>query len=220
MTSFQGPTWPVTITSSVPTVGTIALRPLRYRDSKSWREVRARNRAYLEPWDATLPPEAQETGERPPTFHQMVRRMTKDAREGRTLPWVLTVEGTLAGQVTVGGITYGSLRAAHIGYWIDQEYAGRGLMSTAVAMATDYCLDVLGLHRVELNIRPENLASLAVARKVGFTKEGERAKYLHINGEWRDHVTFVYLAGTERGRARAHLAAGITSENEISPDFD
>lgn len=216
--TLQGPTWPVTITSTLAGVGSLSLRPLRYRDSKAWHEVRARNRAYLEPWDATLPPEAREWGERPPSFHQMVRRMTKDAREGRTLPWVLTIDDAFAGQVTVGGITYGSLRAAHIGYWIDEKYAGRGAMSLAVAMATDYCLDVLRLHRVELNIRPENQASLAVARKVGFTKEGERPAYLHINGDWRDHVTFVYLAGPE-GRARAHLAAGITAKDESAQEI-
>lgn len=216
--TLQGPTWPVTITSTTA-IGEIALRPLRLRDSRVWHEVRARNRSYLEPWDATLPPEAKELGERPPSFHQMVRRMNKDAREGRTLPWVLTVNKAFAGQVTVGGITYGSLRAAHIGYWIDEQHSGQGVMSMAVAMATDYCLDVLHLHRVELNIRPENEASLAVARKVGFTKEGERPAYLHINGDWRDHVTFVYLAGPTTGRARAHLAAEALEKNESPQDF-
>jgi len=195
---------------------TVTLRPLRLRDGKAWREVRNRNRGYLEPWDATLPPEAREAGERVPTFAQMVRRMNKDAREGRTLPWVLTVDGTFVGQVTVGGITYGSLRAAHIGYWIDEAYSGQGFMSMAVAMATDYCLDVLQLHRVEVNIRPENAPSLAVARNVGFLLEGERPAYLHINGEWRDHVTYIYIANGIQGRARAHLLARRRSASEFS----
>ena len=95
----------------------------------------------------------------------------------------------------MGGIAYGSLRSAYIGYWIDQEFAGRGVTSMGVAMAADYAFDVLRLHRLELNIRPENTSSRAVAEKVGYREEGFREKYLHINGDWRDHVTYVLLAG-------------------------
>ena len=99
------------------------------------------------------------------------------------------------GQITVGGISWGSLRAGYIGYWIDREVAGRGIMPTAVAMACDHCFDVLRLHRIEINIRPENTASLRVVEKLGLRREGERAAYLHINGAWRDHITFVVYAG-------------------------
>ncbi|MEK9665298.1 MAG: GNAT family protein, partial [Candidatus Nanopelagicales bacterium] len=98
------------------------------------------------------------------------------------------------GQVTVGGIARGSLQSAYIGYWIDQRYAGRGIMPTAVAMATDHCFIAGGLHRVEINIRPENAASLRVVEKLGFRNEGMRERYLHIDGGWRDHVTFALCA--------------------------
>ena len=57
----------------------------------------------------------------------------------------------------------------------------------------------LGLHRVEVNIRPENVASLAVVRKLGFRDEGLRARYLHINGAWRDHRTFALTGRTSAG---------------------
>jgi len=72
-------------------------------------------------------------------------------------------------------------------------------MPTAVAMALDHCFDVLRLHRVEINIRPENAASLRVVEKLGLRREGERAAYLHIDGDWRDHVTFVVYAGDMPG---------------------
>ncbi len=142
-----------------------------------------------------MPPEASLITEVPATFGEMVRRMRKDARSGRSLPWAIIVDGQFAGQLTVGGITYGSLRSAYIGYWIDKERAGRGIMPAAVAMACDFCLDVVRLHRIEINIRPENTASLRVVEKIGLRKEGERPKYLHIDGEWRDHVTYVVMSG-------------------------
>jgi ribosomal-protein-alanine N-acetyltransferase len=180
-----------------PTVcdGDITLRLIRQRDAGEWREVRRRNREWLQPWEASLPPEASLITDVPATFGQMVRRMRKDARAGRAIPWAILVDGRLAGQLTVGGITYGSLRSAYIGYWIDKDLAGRGIMPAAVAMACDYCLDVLRLHRIEINIRPENTASLRVAEKIGLRKEGDRPKYLHIDGDWRDHVTHVVMAG-------------------------
>jgi ribosomal-protein-alanine N-acetyltransferase len=57
-------------------------------------------------------------------------------------------------------------------------------------MATDHCFQVVGLHRLEVNIRPENAPSLRVAHKLGFRPEGLRKRLLHIDGAWRDHMTF------------------------------
>lgn len=187
------------------THGDVTLRPLRHSDSRRWREVRRRNVDWLQEWEATLPPEAVADGDLAPTFGMMVRRLRREAREGRTLPWVISYQGGLVGQVTVGGIAWGSLRAGYIGYWVDRQVAGRGIVPLSVAMATDYCFDVLGMHRIEINIRPENAASLRVVEKLGLRHEGERAAYLHINGQWRDHVTYVVYAGDVPGGLVARL---------------
>ena len=130
----------------------------------------------------------------PTTYAAMVRRLRSEAREGRSLPFALIVDGAFAGQVTVGGISRGSLLSAYIGYWIDERMAGRGIMPTAVALATDHCFSEVGLHRIEINIRPENSASLRVVEKLGFRQEGIRERYLHIDGDWRDHLTFALCA--------------------------
>lgn len=178
--------WPVTLA-----YGDVGLRPLRQVDARRWREVRRRNAEWLQEWEATMPPQSPFDTGIVPTFGSMVRRLRREARDLRTLPWALTFRGQLVGQVTVGGIAWGSARQAYIGYWIDSEVAGRGIMPVAVALALDHCLDVLQLHRVEINIRPENHASLRVVEKLGLRFEGERPAYLHINGAWRDHVTYV-----------------------------
>ena len=120
----------------------------------------------------------------------MVRHLSSEARAGRAMPFVVEYQGRLVGQLTVGGIAWGSLRAAHVGYWVDREVAGRGIIPTAVALASDHCWSGLGLHRVEINIRPENTASCRVVEKLGFRVEGVRPRYLHIDGDWRDHITY------------------------------
>lgn len=142
------------------------------------------------PWEATPP---RDLGP-PVSFSTMVRGLRRQARAGTMLPFVVTYDGQLVGQLTVGGMTYGSLCSAHVGYWVDQRVAGRGVMPTAVALAVDHCFTTLRLHRVEVNIRPENTASLRVVEKLGFREEGLRRGYLHISGAWRDHRSFALLA--------------------------
>ncbi len=172
-------------------VGVLELRELRRRDVRAWREVRSRNVAWLSPWEATVPPNS---GEAVPSYAQMVARFRDEARAGRTLAWAMTLDGRLIGQVTVAGITMGSLRGASIGYWVDSRVAGLGLTPMAVAMACDYCFGVLRLHRIEIVIRPENAASRRVVEKLGFRHEGSRPAYLHIDGAWRDHEVFALNA--------------------------
>jgi [ribosomal protein S5]-alanine N-acetyltransferase len=128
------------------------------------------------------------------TFRGMVVRLRREARAGTCLPFVVTYEDQLVGQLTVGGIAWGSFRSAHVGYWIDSAVAGRGIMPTALALAVDHCFRTVGLHRIEINIRPENSASLRVVEKLGFRDEGLRRSFLHIDGAWRDHRSFALTA--------------------------
>ena len=178
--------WPVTLRD-----GEVGLRPLRQRDARHWRELRSRNAAWLRRWEATSPDPSVESA---PTFAAMVRRLRAEARAGQCLPFVITYGGVVVGQLTVGGISYGSLRSAHVGYWVDEAVAGRGIAPTAVALAVDHCFGPLRLHRIEVNIRPENTASRRVAEKLGFRLEGLRPRYLHIDGDWRDHLGFALTA--------------------------
>jgi len=174
--------WPVSLTA-----GDVRLRPLRRSDQRTWMALRAQNAAWLEPWDATSPVPLR--GPRP-SFGEFVRSLRSQARSGGSLPFAVDYDGLLVGQLTVTGIMYGSLRSGSIGYWVSQHVAGRGIIPTAVALATDHCFEVLGLHRVEVNIRPENAPSLRVVARLGFRDEGLRERYLHIGDEWCDHRSF------------------------------
>lgn len=89
-----------------------------------------------------------------------------------TLPQLHSKNPPIIGQVSVSGIQYGAARTASIGYWIDSSHAGFGLMPEACALVIDHCFQTLALHRLEINIRPENAASLRVVQKLGFRDEG------------------------------------------------
>ncbi len=171
--------WPVWLASRE-----VTLRPLTYGDARSWRVVRRRNAAWLRPWDATVPPGADA---RPSSFRSLVFRLNRQARAGTTYPFAIEVDGRFVGQVTVNNVVRGSAQFASVGYWLDREYAGRGIMPRAVALVIDHCFFTAGLHRVEIAIRPENSNSLRVVEKLGVREIGYAPKYLHIDGAWRDH---------------------------------
>lgn len=171
--------WPVTLVE-----GEVTVRPLATRDADAWRRTRQRNAAWLIPWDATVPPGGDG---RPTSFRQLVRRLNRQARKGQTYPFAIDVDGRFAGQITVNNIVRGSAQFANIGYWIDRDVAGRGVMPRAVALVVDHCFATAGLHRIEIAIRPENSNSLRVVEKLGIQEIGYAPRYLHIDGDWRDH---------------------------------
>ncbi|MBP2215793.1 GNAT family N-acetyltransferase [Arthrobacter sp. CAN_C5] len=185
--------WPVTLETD-----TLVLRPVRLRDRKEWSAVRERNAEWLAPWEASNPA----PGGYLPSYPEMVRSLRKQARAATGLPFLITErtghlrQPAIVGQLTVSTIVWGSAMTATLGYWVDRDRAGQGIAPTAVALVTDYCFKSLGLHRMEINIRPENSASLRVVEKLGFRDEGFRKGYLHIAGEWTDHRSFA-LTGDE-----------------------
>ena len=183
--------WPVELSH-----GPVTLRPWRLQDRRAWNEIRQRNAAWTAPWDSTRPPDSIEP---PLSFAGMVRQFNRRARLGQMLPFAVDYRPdgqawVLAGQLTISGITHGSASWAQAGYWVDQRWAGRGIIPTALALAVDHCFFTLHLHRMEVAIRPENVRSLRVVEKLGFRHEGSRARYMHVDGDWRDHEMFALHA--------------------------
>lgn len=216
-------TWPVTLETD-----DLVLRPVRFRDKREWSAVRQRNADWLAPWEASNPA----PGGYLPSYTEMVRSLKKQARSGSALPFLITErsshlrETAIVGQLTVSTIVWGSAMSATLGYWVDRQRAGQGIAPTAVALVTDYCFRSLGLHRMEINIRPENSASLRVVEKLGFRDEGLRESYLHIAGQWADHRSFALthdevpdglLARWRNQVARTHRDTAIHQPGDDTP---
>jgi [ribosomal protein S5]-alanine N-acetyltransferase len=172
-------------TSPILVNGDVKLRVAKMRDSKQLEKLILGNRPWLRPWEATNP-------EAPNSFdvRGQLRGLLRQLDDQSGMPFVIEVQGEVQGQLNVANVMYGSVSSAVLGYWVSPEVAGRGVMPTAVALVTDYLMDQVGLHRVEINVRPENTASLRVIQKLGFRYEGLKQRYIHINGDWRDHYVF------------------------------
>lgn len=106
------------------------------------------------------------------------------------------VSNKVVGVVNISEIIAGSFQSAYLGYYGMLDSARTGSMTGALRAAVGYAFGELGLHRLEANIQPENTASIALVRRLGFKLEGLSPRYLRINGEWRDHERWALLADT------------------------
>lgn len=180
--------WPVVLTD-----GDILLRPYRRRDAAPWSEVRRANRQWLAPWESTPPGSWAELNS-PAAFRYVYRDARKAGRTGTGMPFAICLrEGgseRLVGHLNISNIVRRAFCSAYAGYWIDARIAGRGIMPTALALAVDHAFTQGGLHRIEVNIRPENAPSRRVVEKLGFREEAYHPRYLHIDGAWRDHIGY------------------------------
>lgn len=204
--------WPLRLTGTTPVGTAISLRPLTAADGPTFQSVRRANAEWLEPWDATSP-EPDAPGR---TFDDLVHQYDAEGAAARALPLAVESGGRLVGQVNVGTIVLGSFRSCYAGYWVSRSLAGQMVVPTGVALVGDHLFGRVGLHRMEINIRPENTASIAVVRKLGFRSEGSRPHYLHIDGAWRDHLSFALTVEDLAGETMLHRLTRITAEAQSS----
>lgn len=187
------PGWPAALTDPVSGV---VLRPYRRSDAAAWSESRIYNQAWLSVWEPTPPGGTWAELNSPAAFRQVHKELRRIARMGAAMPFAVCLRTSgrsrdrLVGQVTLGNIVRRAFCSAYAGYWIDERAAGQGVIPTALALAVDHAFTFGGLHRIEVNIRPENRASRRVVEKLGFREEAYHARYLHIDGAWRDHVGY------------------------------
>lgn len=186
--------------------GRVGLRVLQPRDDRQLRALLTENRSWLVRWEATYPGgRGAAPGSSP--LRPVIRALKRQQRLGQSVSFVVTYDGVIVGQLTVSDISGGALRSASIGYWVSEHVAGRGITPIAVALAIDYLLGELSLHRVEICIRPENQASIRVVEKLGLRFEGVRQRYIHIDGEWCDHRSYAVTREEVLGSMLTRLGA-------------
>ena len=183
----------------------VGLRPLGWGDAGRWHDLRMANQAWLTPWEPSSPYTWERRHSRS-AYWSMLRVLRSAARRGTTLPFAITYDDVLVGQLTVSTIVRGVLRSANVGYWIDRGHAGRGVTTTAVALAVDHCFGAVGLHRIQADVRPENVASRRVVDKLGFRQEALYRRYLDIHGAYRDHLGFALTVEDVPGGALRRLS--------------
>ncbi|WP_248296035.1 GNAT family N-acetyltransferase [Legionella taurinensis] len=121
-------------------------------------------------------------------FHTYLQKSQQDS-EQYYLAWDED-QRQMIGVFNISHIVRGVFKSAYLGYYASVDYAGKGFMSQALKLVLQRVFTTLDLHRIEANIQPLNTASIQLATKNGFLKEGFSPRYLKINGLWQDHFRF------------------------------
>lgn len=150
-----------------------------------------RNRDFFRPWE----PIREEGYFTPEGTEQRILAENQGNSRGSDLILYLRLAGQdrIIGRVALTGISMGPFQSCFLGYKLDRNHTGRGLMTEAVGKILEIGELELGLHRVQANIIPRNEASRRVVERLGFSMEGLSRRYLRINGRWEDHLQFVRL---------------------------
>jgi [ribosomal protein S5]-alanine N-acetyltransferase len=170
----------------------VMLRQPRHEDFEEWAALRARSRAFLEPWEPIWSDEDLTRR----AFRLRVKRAQDEAEadEAYALLVFRTQDEALIGGVTLGIVRRGVAQACTMGYWIGEPYAGQGYMTRAVKAAIRHAFDDLHLRRVEAACLPSNERSRRLLERVGFQREGYARQYLCIAGNWEDHLLYALLS--------------------------
>jgi ribosomal-protein-alanine N-acetyltransferase len=162
----------------------VFLRPPSMRDLE---ELTALNRASARLHRGLVSPPTQ-----PEQFHAFLKRCRR--ADGACFLICRVEDGAIVGSVNLSQIVRGGFQNAYLGYYVGEQHAGRGYMTEALRLTLRYAFLRLRLHRLEANIQPENVASIALVRRAGFVREGYSRRYLKICGRWRDHERWALIA--------------------------
>ena len=191
----------------------ITLRTLRESDYEPWHEVRVRCRAWLVPWEPR-PAGAPAAAEDRASFAARCALRERERQIGSGYGFGIFLGDRFVGELTLSSIQRGPFQSASIGYWVDEAYAGRGLVPEAVVVTLRFAFEMLSLHRVEISIIPRNSASRRVAEKLDLRLEGVSERFLEIDGEWEDHVRYAMTAEEWQLRRGPLVAAWLTEPGE------
>lgn len=120
----------------------------------------------------------------------------RDFNRGRILPLFISVKGNprrIIGRISFFHFAYGGMQNCIIGYSLDKEEEGKGIMTESIPFVMKFLSEYYSIHRVEAYILPKNRRSINLIKRVGFKEEGIRHQFMHINGNWEDHLAFYFL---------------------------
>jgi ribosomal-protein-alanine N-acetyltransferase len=148
----------------------------------------------------------------PPVAEEQFAAFIKRCRSANSVCFLICLlhNGAIVGSINLSQVFRGNFQSAYLGYHVGAHYTRQGLMTEALHLMMRYAFEDLKLHRLEANIQPSNVASIALVKRAGFIREGFSRRYLKICGRWRDHERWAIVADDwrlKRGKSRRRSQA-------------
>lgn len=172
----------------------LVLRTVDTSFTKQVLDYYTRNKEFLKPWE----PNREESFYKP-IFHKKTIRREMDLIDNLAMLrlWIFKKEDKYfektIGTLAFSNIVRGCFQSCFLGYKLDKDEIKKGYMTEALQEGIRVMFEDYGLHRIEANIIPRNIASINLVKGLGFENEGLSKKYLKINEVWEDHCHMVLL---------------------------
>ena len=168
----------------------VELRPVQPSDAETLAGLFCQQRDFLSPYDPERPETFYTVAGQRTELEQSVIQRKADLRHR----FLILLDGEAVGALSISNLVRGPFQSANLGYWVAQQVNGRGVGTRAVGEACRWAFGEGGLHRLEAGTLIDNVASQKVLERNGFERIGLAPRYLHIAGEWRDHILFQRVA--------------------------
>ena len=171
----------------------LRLAVLKKQCAKAVTEYLVRNREFHKKWAQTHESGYFTTA----TQREYLKYDVQEYRDGRLVPLYIFKKDDpdrIIGRVSFFNFAYGGMMSCSVGYHLDENETGKGYMTEALTESCRLVMDMMKMHRIEAFILPSNARSISLIRRCGFSYEGKRVSYMHINGRWEDHEAFYLLS--------------------------
>lgn len=189
----------------------IYLQRLNRSQAEELRQLYSANRAYLNRWLQPLPDRISLQ-----TMQSLIAEDHLLAKSGRRLDLGVFKSDShqLIGRIALHSVDFGIQHSAGISYWMSHECWRNGLMTRSLATLISFAFEEVCLHRLWLHIVSDNVASIGLAGKLGFCREGVLRKNLFIDGKWQDSVLMSLLADEYDSIADSWIANGWLGDSQ------
>jgi ribosomal-protein-alanine N-acetyltransferase len=160
---------------------------LRPENAQLLSDYKLRNAAHLGPWEPARSPAHESLAL---ASHSAAQRAWQAYLDGTAVHFIAIDpnSGRMLAACNFSNVVRGAFQACNLGYSVDAEFQGQGLMFEIVQAGIAHMFEQHGLHRIMANHMPGNTRSAALLNRLGFEREGYARAYLLIAGQWQDMV--------------------------------
>jgi ribosomal-protein-serine acetyltransferase len=129
--------------------------------------------------------------------HAHIRQVQQQTEQGEVMEFHVLFDTQLCGEIRLSYVEHENHKIA-IGYFLDAAFQGRGIITQAARAVINYCFSELEFNRIELRCATTNQASIAVAERLGFTREGELRQAELLDQRYVNHYIYSLLSDEQQ----------------------
>ncbi|KKB37985.1 GNAT family N-acetyltransferase [Bacillus thermotolerans] len=165
----------------------ISLKLIEMKDASRIFQLTNRSRPYLRNWLPWLD-QTRKIGD----TEAFIQHALKGLAENKSMTTMILLNGQAVGVASYNSLDWAN-KIAYIGYWLGEDYQGKGIMTKAAGALTDYAFQELGMNKVEIRAAVENKRSRRIPERLGFVEEGTIRQAEWLYDHYVDHVVYGLL---------------------------